>query len=375
MPKIINSTAELLTINPITGLPTINPITGLPTIDPIAGLYSDLLTNHSIPLLQASHNQIVEEISQPVNLDKVNEMHEKARSLSSNITGLGYHSAEEKDKLDEAVRILNKAIDLENILTASPRDFGIEELKDSDQISGLKKVLWLRFDRGYCHLMSGNYDKAVEDFTAELSLHENGPGVYRSLYERANAYMMMGRYDLAIDDFIAAKNIEGVDREIIFFSDYEIAEINSKNTNTIWNNAAKSAKSLRSFFTNLSVPTSILGLQKPIENEFLELGDEKIGKIFNQIFDLKKNDSLEFSQFLKELDIDAESSVSKNIQNVFDSLNMPKNLAPSNSGIEEFITLYEGNTRKAYADKLKSPSSKVESPEMEKLLAERGNEL
>jgi len=362
--------------------PIINSTAELPIINSSAGLYSDHLANHLIPLSQASRNekftnQIVEEISQPVNLDKVYEMHEKARSLSLNIAGLGYHNAEEKDKLDEAVRILNKAIDLGNILTASPSDFGIDELKDSDQISGLKKVRWLLFDRGYCHLMLGNYDKAVEDFTAELSLHENGPGVYRSLYERANANKMMGRYDLAIDDFIAAKNTEGVDSRIDIFSDSEIAEINSKNT--IWNNAVKSVNLLRSSITKLSVPTSILGLQKPIENKFLELEDEKIGKIFNQIFDLKKNDSLEFSQFLNELDIVAESgqdnSLSENIQRVFDLLRMSKILAPSNSGIEEFIALFEGNTRKAYADKLKSPSSKVESPEMEKLLAERGNEL
>jgi tetratricopeptide (TPR) repeat protein len=324
--------------------------------------------------------QRVEEISKPATLDQVHEMHEKARSLSSESAGTGYRSAEERDKLDKAVRILNAAINLENTLTANPSDFGIEELKDSDHISGLKKAHWLRFDRGMCHLMLGNYEKAVEDFTIELSLHENGAGVYRTLYEKAYANKMMGKNDLALADFTAAKNVKGVDPQIIESSDFEIAEINSKNT--ILNGLVETIRPFRSFVTSLSVPASILGLQKPIEDKFLQLGEEKIGRILNQVFDVKKTDSAEFSQFLEKLGVVAknisyENSLLENLQKVFDLLSKIKGSASPDSGTgsEDFINLFEKNTRKAYADKFKSPSSEVKSLKAEKIIRDRGNEL
>lgn len=114
------------------------------------------------------HDDMVKEMSQPVNRDQIFKWHEEARGLFSRIEQSNYLDAETKDKLDEAIRLLTKAINLDKTLSMSAKDFGLEEIEMSE-ITSPERSAWLHFDRGVCNVRLKNYEAAVHDFTKNPS--------------------------------------------------------------------------------------------------------------------------------------------------------------------------------------------------------------
>ncbi len=60
---------------------------------------------------------------------------------------------------------------------------------------------WAHFDRGRSLQNLGRYKDAALDFTQELKLHKDGPGVFRSYFERAWCNIEMNEIRSAVQDF------------------------------------------------------------------------------------------------------------------------------------------------------------------------------
>ena len=60
---------------------------------------------------------------------------------------------------------------------------------------------WAHFDRGQSLINLRRYEDAALDFTQELELHGDGPGVFRSYFERAWCNIEMNEIRLAVQDF------------------------------------------------------------------------------------------------------------------------------------------------------------------------------
>jgi len=61
------------------------------------------------------------------------------------------------------------------------------------------------YDRGIVYYKEGNYDKAIENFSAALEIE---PYYLLALYSRGDAYAKKGEYDRAVADWTAVLMIE-----------------------------------------------------------------------------------------------------------------------------------------------------------------------
>ncbi|GBU25742.1 hypothetical protein R83H12_02397 [Fibrobacteria bacterium R8-3-H12] len=60
-------------------------------------------------------------------------------------------------------------------------------------------------NRGAAYYNKGNYDRAIDDYTAVLRIE---PDNHEALYNRGIAHYLKGDYDLAIEDYKAVLQID-----------------------------------------------------------------------------------------------------------------------------------------------------------------------
>lgn len=123
--------------------------------------------------------------------EKINEIIQQSSNPPE--PDYGYISNESYAKLlhEEAREIqLSGKLDDENIISIL------------DQVINLNpKKPWVHFDRGMSLIDLKRYEEAALDFTKELEFHSEGPGVFRSYFERAWANIEMNKVHLAVQDF------------------------------------------------------------------------------------------------------------------------------------------------------------------------------
>lgn len=310
------------------------------------------------------HLKAIQESLDPINkiqesLNAPRNLRSQAFELTKDIQNSKYIDHENKGKLRNATKLLSKAIklaedsypDLELLnsnMSPEEYDYGKEDMK------------WLHFDRGICHMRLKQYDMAIKDFSEEMKYHKDGPGLFRSLYERGLSHKEAGSNSMALRDFGLVEKLDYQDDLLLEATSTQIKDI-TQNTNIIFSYVSNIAESYKKFFTNLGLPNSILGLPRNLEKEFLNLDEEKVEKILDRAFDYKYVNKDEFSDFLK--DNIKNKDLKTALNSSFELLTSIKNQIPSDdyspSQRRDFINEFEKKTYSTYYE-LKKPSAEFE---------------
>ena len=122
-----------------------------------------------------------------------------------------------KSQYDEAIRELNKAIDIFPRYALAYNDRGVAYLRKQQYdraISDFTKALdinpkhhYAHHNRGIAHLRKEQYGKAISDFSKAIKLDLSNPDNY---YQRGVAYLLKQKNDKAIADFDLAITLKPV---------------------------------------------------------------------------------------------------------------------------------------------------------------------
>ncbi len=110
--------------------------------------------------------------------------------------------------LDLSFKPFEKKLPIEILLEEVKKKASASEPDHENIVKILNQVIaldpetpWAHFDRGQSLCALERHEDAALDFTRELELHEDGPGVFRSYFERAFCNVAMNKIHLAVQDF------------------------------------------------------------------------------------------------------------------------------------------------------------------------------